>query len=147
VRDDLDGVAQVFAPAFLGDDGRVDLAGCDVGRALKVFIEEALVVADVQVRFGAVVWKGFIVPGSTFRYGSSFCIVTDRPRARRRWPRLEAVSPLPSEDATPPVTKMCLVVLDEPGNREFTREFDRCTTGFELIINSAFHGLPGGILM
>src|SRR3954451_22174605 len=90
-------------------------------------------------------WKGFIVPGSTFRYGSSFCIVTDRPRARRRWPRLEAVSPLPSEDATPPVTKMCLVVLDEPGNREFTREFDRCTTGFELIINSAFHAFFAGI--
>jgi hypothetical protein len=41
---------------------------------------------------------------------------------------------LPSEDATPPVTKMCLVVLDEPGNREFTREFDRCTTEFEPII-------------
>ena len=55
VRDDLDGVAEVFAAAFLGDDGRVDLAGCDVGRAFEVFIEEALVVADVQVRFGAVV--------------------------------------------------------------------------------------------
>ena len=55
VRDDLDGVAEVFAAAFLGDDGRVDLSGCDVGRAFEVFIEEALVVADVQVRFGAVV--------------------------------------------------------------------------------------------
>jgi hypothetical protein len=42
---------------------------------------------------------------------------------------------------------MCLVVLDEPGNREFTREFDRCTTGFELIINSAFHGFFGLIPM
>ena len=55
VRDDLDGVAEVFAAAFLGDDGRVDLAGCDVGRAFEVFIEEALVVADVEVGFGAVV--------------------------------------------------------------------------------------------
>ena len=27
-----------------------------------------------------------------------------------RLPRLEAVRPLPSEEATPPVTKMCLVV-------------------------------------
>ena len=36
-------------------------------------------------------------------------MVTRRPRARRRCPRLEAVSPLPSEEATPPVTKMCLV--------------------------------------
>src|SRR5690349_13821243 len=55
-------------------------------------------------------WNGFIVPGSTFRYGSSFCIVTRRPREVSNWPRLEAVSPLPREDATPPVTKTCLVV-------------------------------------
>ncbi len=57
-------------------------------------------------------WKGFIVPGSTFRYGSSFCMVTRRPRALSRAPRLEAVRPLPREEATPPVTKMCLVVVD-----------------------------------
>src|SRR5262249_11502216 len=55
-------------------------------------------------------WNGFIVPGSTFRYGSSFCIVTRRPRAFSRLPRLLAVSPLPSEEVTPPVTKTCLVV-------------------------------------
>ena len=60
-------------------------------------------------------WKGFIVPGSTFRYGSSFCIVTRRPRALRSAPRLEAVSPLPREEATPPVTKRCLVVVDLGG--------------------------------
>src|SRR5690349_18231490 len=36
-------------------------------------------------------------------------MVTRRPRARRRCPRLEAVSPLPSDEATPPVTKTCLV--------------------------------------
>ncbi len=35
--------------------------------------------------------------------------MTRSPRARRRCPRLEAVRPLPSEEATPPVTKMCLV--------------------------------------
>src|SRR6478735_4751203 len=57
-------------------------------------------------------WNGFIVPGSTFRYGSSFCMVTRRPRALSRAPRLEAVRPLPREEATPPVTKMCLVVVD-----------------------------------
>ena len=60
-------------------------------------------------------WKGFIVPGSTFRYGSSFCITTRRPRALSSMPRLEAVRPLPSEEATPPVTKMCLVVVDFGG--------------------------------
>ena len=37
-------------------------------------------------------------------------MTTRRPRALRRFPRLEAVIPLPSEDATPPVTKMCRVL-------------------------------------
>ena len=36
-------------------------------------------------------------------------MVTRSPRERSRRPRLEAVSPLPSEEATPPVTKTCLV--------------------------------------
>src|SRR6266496_5518631 len=58
-------------------------------------------------------WNGFIVPGSTFRYGSSFCIVTRSPRAVSRLPRLLAVSPLPSEEATPPVTNTCLVCLTD----------------------------------
>src|SRR5256885_14458231 len=56
-------------------------------------------------------WKGFMVPGSTLRYGSSFCIVTCRPRAVSNWPRLDAVRPLPSEETTPPVTKRCLVAV------------------------------------
>jgi hypothetical protein len=55
VRDDLHGVAQVFAAAFLGDDGGVHLAGGHVGRTLEVFVEEALVVSDVQVSLGTVV--------------------------------------------------------------------------------------------
>src|SRR5690606_36389220 len=42
-------------------------------------------------------------------YGSSFCIVTRRPRAFSRRPREEAVMPFPRDEATPPVTKMCLV--------------------------------------
>src|SRR5438034_287663 len=40
-------------------------------------------------------------------YGSSFCIVTDRPRHLSSRPRDEAVRPFPRLDATPPVTKMC----------------------------------------
>src|SRR4051794_25604116 len=36
-------------------------------------------------------------------------MVTRRPRDFSRLPRLEAVSPLPSDEATPPVTKTCLV--------------------------------------
>ncbi len=55
VRDDLDGVAEVLAAPLLGDDRRVHLAGRDVGRAVQVGVEEALVVADVEVGLGAVV--------------------------------------------------------------------------------------------
>ena len=55
VRDDLDGVAQVLAAPLLGDHRGVDLAGGDVGGAVEVDVEEALVVADVQVGLGAVV--------------------------------------------------------------------------------------------
>ena len=40
-------------------------------------------------------------------YGSSFCSVTRRPRSLSRRPSEDAVRPLPSELATPPVTKMC----------------------------------------
>src|SRR5215470_13169095 len=54
-------------------------------------------------------WNGFIVPGSTLRYGSSFCMVTRRRREVSSWPRLDAVRPLPREEATPPVTNTCLV--------------------------------------
>src|SRR3954453_1414154 len=53
-----------------------------------------------------------MVPGSTLRYGSSFCMVTRRPRDFSRRPSEEAVRPLPSEEATPPVTKMCFVTGD-----------------------------------
>src|SRR6516162_8168260 len=51
-----------------------------------------------------------MVPGSTFRYGSSFCMLTRSPRSLSSLPMLEAVSPLPRLEATPPVTKRCLVV-------------------------------------
>lgn len=55
VRDDLDGVAEVLAAPLLGDDLRVDLAGGHVGGPVEVHVEEALVVADVQVGLGTVV--------------------------------------------------------------------------------------------
>ena len=55
VRDDLHGVAEVLAAALALDDPVVDLAGRDVRAALEVDVEEALVVADVQVGLGAVV--------------------------------------------------------------------------------------------
>lgn len=55
MRDDLNGVTEVFAAPFLCDDRRVHLAGGDVRGAIQALIEEALIVADVEVRLSAVV--------------------------------------------------------------------------------------------
>src|SRR3954449_9727011 len=41
-------------------------------------------------------------------YRSIFCMVTRKPRASRRAPIDAAASPLPSDDTTPPVTRMYL---------------------------------------
>ena len=55
VRNDLHGAAQVIAAALLADDGLVDLAGGEVVALPHPHVGEALVVAEVQVRLGAVV--------------------------------------------------------------------------------------------
>ncbi len=55
MRDDLDGAAEVVTTALLGDDRGVDLAGGDVRRPGEVLVDEALVVAEVEVGLGAVV--------------------------------------------------------------------------------------------
>ena len=54
VRDHLDGVAEVLAATLLGDDGRIHLPGGDIRRPGQIAVEEALVVADVEVGFSAV---------------------------------------------------------------------------------------------
>ena len=55
MRDDLYGVAEVVAAALLGDHAGVDLPGRDIGLLAELGVEEALVVADVEVGLGAVV--------------------------------------------------------------------------------------------
>ena len=55
VRDDLDRAAEVVAAALLGDDRLVDAAGRHVGELGQVLVDEALVVAEVEVGLGAVV--------------------------------------------------------------------------------------------
>ena len=55
VRDHLHGLAQVVASALLGEDARVHGAGREVGTAMEVLVEEALVVTEVEIGFGAVV--------------------------------------------------------------------------------------------
>src|SRR6516165_4967110 len=59
-------------------------------------------------------WNGLIVPGSTFRYGSNFWQATLSPRLSRRQPMDAAAMPLPSDDTTPPVTKMYLAISFYP---------------------------------
>src|SRR5436853_1221173 len=56
-----------------------------------------------------------MVPGSTFRYGSSFCRETVRWRAFRMFPIDAAVMPLPREETTPPVTKTYFDIEDLQG--------------------------------
>src|SRR5262245_23228642 len=47
-----------------------------------------------------------MVPASTLMYGSIFCRVTRKPRASSSAPIEAAARPLPSDDTTPPVTRM-----------------------------------------
>ena len=54
VRDDLDGLPQIVAPALLGDDRRVDPAGGGVGPLVQVLVDEPFVVAEVEVGLAAV---------------------------------------------------------------------------------------------
>ena len=55
VRDHLHGLAEVVAPALGGEHGRVDRAGRGVGVAAQALVDEALVVAEVEVGLAAVV--------------------------------------------------------------------------------------------
>ena len=49
-----------------------------------------------------------MVPGSTLRYGSSFCKVTRKPRHSSKFAIEEDAMPLPKEETTPPVMKINL---------------------------------------
>src|ERR1035437_2499786 len=57
-------------------------------------------------------WKGDMVPGSTFRYGSNFIMLTRRPRLSSRQPMEAAARPLPKLDTTQPVTKTYFADID-----------------------------------
>src|SRR5271157_2350918 len=67
-----------------------------------------------------------MVPGSTFRYGSHFWHATFSPRLSSRHPMEAAAMPFPSEETTPPVTKIYLAILSHP----------LCHRGFEQLANS-----------
>ena len=52
--DDLHALAEVFAGALLAQHLLVDLTGGDVRLLAQIHVEEALIVADVEIGFGAV---------------------------------------------------------------------------------------------
>ncbi len=54
MRNDLDRLAQVLTAALLVQDIPVDLAGGQVGEAVQVLIDEALVMAEVEIGLAAV---------------------------------------------------------------------------------------------
>src|SRR4029453_366260 len=55
VRNDLNGASEVLAAALFGDDALIDLAGRPVRALGGDGVGEALVMAQIQVRLGAVV--------------------------------------------------------------------------------------------
>jgi len=55
VRDDLDGAAKILAPAFLLDDGLIDLPGRPVVVARGGEVREPLIVAQIEIGLRAIV--------------------------------------------------------------------------------------------
>ena len=55
VGDDLHGGAEIVAVAFLGQHVPVDLAGGQIGELVQIFVDEALIVPQIQVGLRAVV--------------------------------------------------------------------------------------------
>ena len=54
MRNDLHGLAEIFAAALLMQHIRIDLARRQIGKPVEVLVDEALIMPEVEVRFGAV---------------------------------------------------------------------------------------------
>ena len=114
VRDDLHRAAEVVATALLADHRVVDRAGRDVGRARRVRVREALVVAEIEVGLRAVLGDEHLAvlerrhrPRVDVDVRVELLDRDLQTRARRADGRCEAAAiPLPREETTPPVTKM-----------------------------------------
>src|SRR5215469_15396746 len=103
---------EIVSAPLLCDDLLVQPPCRPVVVARKFGVREALVVprsrsvsAPSSVTKTSPCWKGDMVPGSTFRYGSNFIMFTRRPRLSSKQPMEAAAKPLPKLDTTPPVTK------------------------------------------
>ena len=58
--DHLYGLAEIFAPALLVQHIPVHLAGGQVGEPIQVFIDESLIVSEVEVGFRAVLGDEYL---------------------------------------------------------------------------------------
>jgi hypothetical protein len=115
VRDHLDGAPQVVAAPFLLDDRQVDLAGRPVAVARRQLVGEPLVMPEIQVGFGPVVSDVDLTVlkrahGARIHVdiGVELLQATVYPWPSSSAPIEAAASPLPSDETTPPVTRMYL---------------------------------------
>ena len=113
VRDHLDGLAEVVALALAAEHAVPDAALGVVRAPGEVLVEEALVVADVEVGLGAVLGDEDLAVLERAHRAGVDVEVRDRtsgrrpsgPRAFSSRPSDAAVMPLPRDETTPPVTK------------------------------------------
>jgi hypothetical protein len=117
VGDHLDRAPQVVAAALLADHALVDLAGGEVVVAPHAGAQEALVVAQVQVGLGPVVGDvdlAVLERAHGARIHVDVGVELDHgdlePARLQQGPREADAMPLPSDDTTPPVMKMNLVI-------------------------------------
>src|SRR5215831_12447021 len=66
-----------------------------------------------------------MVPGSTFKYGSNFSRFTVNPRLSNRHPIEADAKPLPSDETTPPVTKINFFSINKRSPRLSATSSDR----------------------
>ena len=105
------GAYEVFAPVLLVEYVPVDLAGGRIGKAVKVLVDEALVVAQVQISLRTVLGHvDLAVPagvhGARIHVDVRIPLLRGdlQPRAFSNRPSDAAVMPLLRPDTTPPVT-------------------------------------------
>ena len=140
VRDDLNGVAQILAAALPGDHGGVDLAGRDVGGLAQVDVEEAFVVADVEVGLRPIVrHEDLAVLEGVHGAGIHVQIWIELLHDDAKTPRCEQVAEAggrepftKTRDDTPGDENVlcCLrVMFDHHGVTAYHREYDHCLCG------------------
>ena len=118
MRDDLHRAAEEVAAALARDEVLVDGARGEVGVAREVLVNEALVMAEVEVALVAIFGDEHLAVlerahGTRVHVKIRIGLLHSHPVAAclSRRPSDAAVMPLPSELTTPPVTNICFVMV------------------------------------